>query len=121
MIEQSITLYPEEVKVIQSDKKTYYSYGYRDDFSKIEIEHELKRATVHGIKVGNVYKTNLTSVSPATLTVLEILTDPNNISGWDNVPNIIKARRESALYPSKDFTFEYSVDEIIKESELVNV
>lgn len=122
MIEQSITLYPEEiVKTTQNNKTAYYSYGYRDDFSPFEIARELKRVTEHGIKVGNVYKTNLTSVSPATLTVLEILTDPKNISGWDNVPNIIKARRESALYPSKDFTFEYSVDEIIKESELVNV
>lgn len=122
MIEQSITLYPEEiVKTTQTNKTAYYSYGYRDDFSPFEIARELKRVTEHGIKVGNVYKTNLNSVSPATLTVLEILTDPKNISGWDNVPNIIKARRESALYSSKDFTFEYSVDEIIKESELVNV
>ena len=121
MIEQSITLYPEEVKVVQTNKTAYYSYGYRDDFSNFEIARELQRATECGIKVGNIYKTNLTSVSPATLTVLEILTDPKNISGWDNVPNIIKARRESELYPSKDFTFEYSVDEIIKESELVNV
>ena len=57
----------------------------------------------------------------STGSVLEILTDTKNISGWDNTPNIIRARRESELYASKDFTFEYSVDEIIKESELVNV
>ena len=80
-----------------------------------------KRAKELGIKVGNVYKTNLNSVSPAKLTVLEILTDTKDISGWDNTPNIIRARRESELYTSKDFTFEYSVDEIIKESELINV
>ena len=122
MIEQSITLYPEEIsKTTQTNKSNYYSYGYRDDFSPWEVARELKRATEHGIKVGNVYKTNLQSVSPAKLTVLEILTDTKDISGWDNTPNIIRARRESELYTSKDFTFEYSVDEIIKESELVNV
>ena len=121
MIEQSITLYPEEIhKTTQTNKSAYYGYGYRDDFTPWEVARELKRAEELGIKVGNVYKTNLQSVSPAKLTVLEILTDTKDISGWDNTPNIIRARRESELYASKDFTFEYSVDEIIKESELVN-
>lgn len=121
MIEQSITLYPEETsKTTQTNKSAYYSYGYRDDFTPWEVARELKRAEELGIKVGNVYKTNLQSVSPAKLTVLEILTDTKDISGWDNTPNIIRARRESELYASKDFTFEYSVDEIIKENELVN-
>ena len=121
MIAQSIPLYSDDLPKSNYNNKTgYYSYGYRDDFSNFEIARELQRAKENGIKVGNVYKTNLNSIQPATLTVLEILTNPKDISGWDNVPNIIKAERKSALYATKDFVFEYSVDEILKESELVN-
>ena len=58
MIEQSITLYPEEVKVVQTNKTAYYSYGYRDDFSNFEIARELQRATECGTVVICVRKSS---------------------------------------------------------------